>query len=330
MLRRLYHANLLHKLLREIAIDEVLERAETASPQDFSYPQEELARVYEQVSRISPFQGMNESQLTAIAIRTLKLQKFKHLGWGDKVSAYFEEQKVVLDRVVFSLILVEDGALAQELFFRIAAGEDSFAQIARAYSQGDRAQRGGAVGPLFIRDLSPAIVDIIRKLQPGELSELFQIGHCYGFIRLDEFQAAELDEGMEQFLIDELFEAWIQAEIANDVGLDSQTPPELPIMLPQPILAEEPASEFDRSGLELVFNSTTDITGVASAFPPNFAEKETMLLVESTSELMETAATPAVTTIEQPELKEIEISTSFFFPDPQHHPALRLHDQGQG
>jgi parvulin-like peptidyl-prolyl isomerase len=317
ILQQLYNSQMLHKVLREIAIDEILERSELATPQDFVYTPEEFERLYEQVSKITPFQGMNDSQLTAIAVRTLKLQKFKQSGWGHKVSGYFEEHKVVLDRVMFSLILVEDGSLAQELFFRVASREDSFSQLARTYSQGDHAQQGGSVGPMFVRDLSPAMLNIINKLKPGELSDLFQIGNCFGFIRLDEFKAAELDEPMQQFLIDELFEAWIQAEIANDVGLDTQNPR----ALPQPILERSSTVKSDISELDTILNVNSDITGTASTLPPHYGEKETVLVESSTDELTEVSTTPEVTVVNEPKLEEIEISTSFFFP--------KLEDVGQ-
>jgi hypothetical protein len=79
------------------------------------------------------------------------LQKFKLARWGDEVESYFDAQCGGLDRVVLSILQVVDGSIAQELFFRIQSGEQSFAEIALDYSQGVHAQNAGILGPLESR-----------------------------------------------------------------------------------------------------------------------------------------------------------------------------------
>jgi parvulin-like peptidyl-prolyl isomerase len=220
VVQQLHDRQLLPQLLREIVVDETIAVAENL-PQlavDLDYSPDEFERLYGRIAEITPFQGMNEQQLNKIAQRTLKLQKFKQIGWGDRVRDYFEENQADLGRVKFSILQVEDGAIAQELFFRVQDAEQSFPELALQYSQGDTASKGGVVGPMFLRDLHPSLRQIISELQPGQLSSLFQIDGAYGFIRLDRFTPATFDRATYQILLDELFEGWIKSKVAVEIG----------------------------------------------------------------------------------------------------------------
>jgi parvulin-like peptidyl-prolyl isomerase len=220
VLQQLYDAQLLPQLLREIVIDELIDRVAGDYQIDLTPTPEEFERLSAQVAEITPFQGMNADQIEAITLRTLKLHKFKQAGWGHKVSGYYQSVQHQLYRVSYSILQVEDGLIAQEVFFRVQSGEQSFAELAVQYSQDPSAKKGGLVGPMLSRDLSPAIAQVLQQLSPGQLSPLFQIERNYGFIRLNELTPPQLDENMHQVLLDELFESWIQAQIANEFGAD--------------------------------------------------------------------------------------------------------------
>ena len=134
VLQQLYEAQLLPQLLREMVIDELVDRVAEENHIDLTPTQVEFDRLYEQVSQISPFQGMNSEQLATITTRTLKLHKFKQAGWGHKISSYYHTVEDQLHRVAYSIFQSEYGLLAQEVFFRIQSGEQSFAELAIQYS----------------------------------------------------------------------------------------------------------------------------------------------------------------------------------------------------
>ena len=68
---------------------------------------------------------MTSEQIETLAIRQFKIAKFKQMTWGDKLGAYFIRRKKQLDQVVFSLIRTQKLELAQELYFRLQAKEQS-------------------------------------------------------------------------------------------------------------------------------------------------------------------------------------------------------------
>lgn len=214
---RLQSWELFPELMRRIGIDDLIEEVACVEFINIEYTSEEFDKLLTEIQQLPAFEGMNISQLTAITERELKLQKFKQGKWGSEVKDYFQTQQSGLDSITVSILQVAEAAHAQELFFRIESGEVSFAEIAIDYSQGKYAENGGILGPLLLRELAPAIGQIISKLKPGQLSTLFQIDDYYTIFRLDESAPAQLDERMERFLIDELFTNWVKAELPNRV-----------------------------------------------------------------------------------------------------------------
>ena len=156
--------------------------------------------------------GMSREQLEYIATRGLKLAKFQEQTWGNKLESYFLGRKQQLDRVVYSLIRVKDPYLAQELYFRVQEGEQSFSEIAREYSQGPEAETGGLLGPVDLGVPHPALARMLLRSKPGELLPPSRLGDWVVVVRLEKYLPAQLDEVMRQRLLNELFDRWVKTE----------------------------------------------------------------------------------------------------------------------
>jgi len=208
---------LLPKLLRELLIDQVVSSV--------SYAPEEIARTcqqfYEQNQLTSEtarqawlnHRGMTLGQLEALVTRGLRVEKFKQITWGHKLESCFLERKAHLDKVIYSLIRTQDLGVAQELYFRIQAQEQSFAELAREYSQGPEAQTGGLTGPVELSNSHPEIAQLLSISQPGQLWPPTRLGDWLVIIRLEKFIPAQLDEPMRQRLLHELFVAWLSQQL---------------------------------------------------------------------------------------------------------------------
>jgi parvulin-like peptidyl-prolyl isomerase len=213
VLAQLQDSPLLPQLLQEIATEESIDRIAAELQLDLTPTPAEFERLSAQVAGIITFQGMNAAQIATITNRTIKLQKFKQAGWGNRVSEYYQTRQPQLHRVTYSILQVEDGLLAQELFFRVQSGEQSFAELAIEYSQDETATKGGLVGPILVKDVPAEIVQVLSQLTPGGLSPLFQLNQYYGFIRLNQLVSPQLDEHMYQVMLDELFDNWIKTQL---------------------------------------------------------------------------------------------------------------------
>jgi parvulin-like peptidyl-prolyl isomerase len=180
-------SHLLPQLLREMIIDDLLET-------------------------------WREGSAAIMIDRQAELQQFKQETWGNKVGSYYLTRKSQLDRVVCSMIQVTNGTIAQELYFRICAEPKIFSKLALNYSQGVEAFDGGKLAPTAISKLHPTLAERLLCLNPGEISPLFTIDNFYLFVRLEQIIPAQFDDQLRQVLLDELFEQWLQAQIASKIG----------------------------------------------------------------------------------------------------------------
>jgi parvulin-like peptidyl-prolyl isomerase len=158
-------------------------------------------------------QDMTLEQTQDLAIRNRKIEKFKTITWGNKVESYFLKRKASLEQVIYSLIRHKDEGIANEIYFRIQAGEQCFAELACEYSQGFEAYTGGIMGPVPLSNPHPAISQLLSVSKTGQLWSPRLIGEWYVIVRLEKLLPAQLDEAMRRKLIDELFEQWLTEEV---------------------------------------------------------------------------------------------------------------------
>ena len=184
--------------------------------------------------------SMSHQQLEAVAMRELKIEKFKIAAWGTKLESYFLQSKSQLDKVIYSLIRTSDAEVAQELYFRIKAGEQTFAECALMYSQGQEAQTGGMLGPVSISQPHPAIAQKLGISQTGQLWPPMKLDEWFVIVRLEKLIPAQLDDAMRSTLLNHLFETWLAEEISKaqltileEEGGKLHTPYSLSPLVPQ-------------------------------------------------------------------------------------------------
>ncbi len=221
ILARLASYQLMPQLRRESIIDEAI------AP--ITYTEEELAiacqQFYEQNQMLDDtdrevwlkHHSMDQKFLETVFIpRLLKIEKFKHQQWNHKLESYFLNRKRALDQAIYSLIGVQDAGMAEELYFRIYENEQSFAEVAREYSQGPEAQVNGIIGPVELGSMHPALAHLLVTSQPGQLWPPIPVKDLVLIVRLEKLIPAQLDVSMRQQLLRELFEAWVQEQIRKN------------------------------------------------------------------------------------------------------------------
>ena len=207
---------LLPRLLFEIIIDQAIVPF-TCTPEEAQSAYQQFCeknKITSETERQAwlELNGMTLEQLKALATRGHRIEKFKQATWGYKLESYFLSRKSQLDKVLYSLILTQDVA-AQEIYFRIQEGEQSFAELARKYSQGPEAQNGGLIGPVELSSCHPTVAKMLSVSQPGQLWPPTRLGEWLVIVRLEKFIPAQLDNRMRQRLLSELFADWLQEQI---------------------------------------------------------------------------------------------------------------------
>jgi len=208
---------MLPQLLREMIIDEAIASIECSDAEILSAVQQFCERNQlnsaEKTQAWQEFHGMTAEQLHSLAIRGLKVEKFKQATWGNKLESYFLSRKGQLDKVYYSLIRTQELEIAQELFFRLQESEQSFAELAREYSQGPEAQTGGIIGPLEMSAVHPNLAKMLSVTQPGKICPPMRVGEWIVIVRLEKLIPASLDELTRQRLLNELFATWLQEQL---------------------------------------------------------------------------------------------------------------------
>ncbi|WP_306467011.1 peptidylprolyl isomerase [Thermoleptolyngbya sichuanensis] len=213
---------MLPQLVQEVLIDEAIAPI-TCAEEELIGAREQFYAQHQIVDEATRQQwlnrhGMTLAQLDALATRSLRIEKFKEATWGAKLESYFLERKSKLDKVIYSLIRTQDMGIAQEIYFRVMEGEQSFAELARTYSQGPEAQTDGLIGPVELSVPHPQLAHMLSISQPGQLWPPHRIGEWIVIIRLEKFIPAQMDEQMRRRLLNESFSQWLQQQL-DDVSL---------------------------------------------------------------------------------------------------------------
>ncbi len=221
-----------YRLLPQLAKELILDTA--IAPISLSPEEEQQTRqqLYQQLQITSEDQkqvwlqqnGMTAEQLDELAVRDLKIERFKETKWQDQLNNYFHQSKKQLDRVIYSLIRTKDAGIAQELYFRIQEGEADFADLAQQYSEGSEAQTGGLIGPVELQAPHPQIAQMLFSSQPGQLCTPTRVGEWWIIVRLEKYISAQLDEPTRKRLLQELFQGWLREEMQKSVTFISPVP----------------------------------------------------------------------------------------------------------
>ena len=197
------------QLLRERIIDKAVGSIE-CTPAEIEQAYQEFYQTNQINSEIElqiwlQRHNMTVPQLELTIIRPLKIHKFKQQTWGNQLESYFWQRQPDLDLVVYSMIKVKDQDLAQELYFRISAGEQTFTAAASQYSQGIEAYTGGIMNPIGIGRLPKPLAQRLRSLNPGELHR--------PIVRLEQIIPAKLNSFTAKSLLNEMFESWLKQQL---------------------------------------------------------------------------------------------------------------------
>ena len=208
---------LLPKLQRELIVDTELSTVICSQEEIFSaykafYHQHQINSDADRAAWLK-YNHFSLERFEHLVLKTIKLNRFKQTSFGHRVDSYFLQRKSQIDRSVYSLLRVKDVHLAQELFYRIQAGEADFTELVKQYSGGEEAEMNGLVGPHEMSIPHPILAQTLLLLSAGEVSAPVQIADWFILVRLEKYLPAQLDKAMRGRLTDELYELWLQEEV---------------------------------------------------------------------------------------------------------------------
>jgi parvulin-like peptidyl-prolyl isomerase len=169
----------------------------------------------EKIEKWLQLNHLNKAEIEAIALRTIRIEKFKLENWGHQIESYYLERKADLDRVVYSLIRTKNEELAYELYYRLQGDEQPFEELAHQFSEGAESQAGGRIGPVPMSQPHPALRELLKVSQPGQLWSPRRIDEWFVIVRLEQLAPVCFDTAVKQYLLNERFETWVKAEVSK-------------------------------------------------------------------------------------------------------------------
>jgi parvulin-like peptidyl-prolyl isomerase len=209
-------------LLRQMVIAELAAQVpipdEAGAQALTAFMQEQGIENEEQLNTFLCLNLLRRQELEQQLIQPLRLQRFVADRFLPKAEARFLQRKTQLDRVVYSLLRLEDAGLARELYLRINEGESDFAELAARYAEGPERTTRGVVGPVPLMQAHPVLAERLRTATPGVLMEPFRIEKWWLVVRLETYSPATLDDDTAQQMARELFEESVEEAVQQRIN----------------------------------------------------------------------------------------------------------------
>ncbi|WP_019502547.1 peptidylprolyl isomerase [Pseudanabaena sp. PCC 6802] len=145
----------------------------------------------------------------------LRLKALKAQIAAPKLQQYFIHNKLKLDRVILSRIVVATKGLAEELKLDIEEKKSTFEELARQYSLTPERLSNGMMGAVSRADLSETLRSEIDAAEVGNLIGPLEMQDRWCLIRLEGCLPAALDDNLKAQLETEIFEQWLTANLQN-------------------------------------------------------------------------------------------------------------------
>ena len=202
---------------REIIIDKLIEEENESE-----LPEEELIQLYlknngintqEELARWMLKENLGKNSLLIRAQRHAKWIKICEKKYKNQAATIFLKNKSKLDKVSYSMIWIEDEALANEVFVRIKEGECSIDDAILMSTNPPQGLAIGRIGPVKLLELPDALAELLRISQPKQLWPPIKVEQGWAIVKNEKLWPAVFNKEEKSKLIIELGEQWIAEEI---------------------------------------------------------------------------------------------------------------------
>lgn len=159
--------------------------------------------------------GLDDKRLNTMLFERLQVEIFKREMFEDKIETKFLETKESLDRVMYSVLRVNDQNQAAELFTQIEEKEASFAELVSIYSIGSEKNFNGIIGPIEFGRLDPNLRERLKISKKGQLWPPFEFKGNWLVIRHEKSLPCKLDDNMKLRIRNSMYDDWINKKVLS-------------------------------------------------------------------------------------------------------------------
>ena len=214
---------------RELILDKIIENEANPNPQE---EDEEIIKGYLKIKNIFTQEDLakwmknenldNKSLLTR-ARRHSKWVKICEKKFKNQAATRFLKDKAKLDQVSYSMIWIEDEALANEVFVRIKEEECTVDEAILMSTNPPQGLKIGRVGPIEFRKLPDALAELLRISQPKQVWPPIKIENGWAIIKNEKIWPAVFNREEKNKILLEIGEEWISEEIRKANTKPSKT-----------------------------------------------------------------------------------------------------------
>ena len=204
-------------IMRQIIIDRLIDEEKESEA-----PEQQLIQMYlknngintqEELARWMLKENLDKVSLLARAQRHAKWIKICEKKYKNQAATIFLKNKAKLDKVSYSMIWIEDEALANEVFVRIKEGECSIDDAILMSTNPPQGLAIGRIGPVKLLELPDALAELLRISQPKQLWPPIKVEQGWAIVKNEKLWPAVFNKEEKSKLLIELGEQWIAEEI---------------------------------------------------------------------------------------------------------------------
>ena len=204
-------------VMRELIIDRLIDHE-----MELEAPEEDLIGLYlknnnvntqEELARWMLKENLDKNSLLARSQRHAKWIKICEKKYKNQAATIFLKNKAKLDKVSYSMIWIEDEALANEVFVRIKEGECSIDDAILMSTNPPQGLAIGRIGPVKLLELPDALAELLRISQPKQLWPPIKVEQGWAIVKNEKLWPAVFNKEEKSKLLIELGEQWIAEEI---------------------------------------------------------------------------------------------------------------------
>ena len=169
----------------------------------------------DQLKKWTEKKDLNEGDLLKLAIRHKKWLAFCNKRFKSMAATLFLKRKAKLDRVSYQLVWTKDEAFCNELFVRIKEKECTIEEAQEMTEEAPKGLTKNPTTPVALGDLAPALAEVLRVSQPGQLWPPRKAEHGWVLIQHKKTLPAVFNKSQREALILELGEKWLNDKIKN-------------------------------------------------------------------------------------------------------------------
>lgn len=205
---------LTNALLQEMLVQQARQKGLSVSTEELQASADAFRQTH-QLHRVQQARAwlererLSEDDFEAALERELLIAKLRDDLIRPRIEEHFVTHRDQYDWARLHLILVPREDLARELLTQLREEGQDFADLAQRHSLHSSRQRGGALGTLMRRHLTPAVAEAVFAARPQQVVGPLASPEGFQLLLVADLHPAELDGLTRAAIGQELFDRWV-------------------------------------------------------------------------------------------------------------------------